>query len=105
MSSLTALTSSCFAPHVDIDASDDDLKVLADKVRSRGLTIGSVVAPVWPPTGGGAALDEGEGRTKFLQQVTKGVRIAKTLRELGVSPLWRGSNRLVLRSCRLVERP
>src|SRR3954463_16684648 len=55
-----------FAPHVDIDSSDDDLKALADKVRSRGLVIGSVVAPVWPPTGGGSAMDEGEGRTKFL---------------------------------------
>src|SRR5579862_9841110 len=50
-----------FAPHVDIDSSDDDLKRLADKVRTRGLVIGSVVAPVWPPTGGGSAMDEGEG--------------------------------------------
>src|SRR5262249_2856405 len=63
-----------FAPHVDINASDDELKALADKVRSRGLNIGSVVAPVWPPTGGGSALDEGEGRTKFLGQVRKGCR-------------------------------
>src|ERR687892_46130 len=46
-----------FAPHVDIDASDDDLKKLADKVRAKNLVIGSVVAPVWPPTGGGAAMD------------------------------------------------
>ena len=60
-----------FAPHVDIDASDEDLKVLAEKVRSRGLTIGSVVAPVWPPTGGGSAMDEGEGRTKFLGPVSR----------------------------------
>src|SRR5436190_15712132 len=44
-----------FAPHVDIDSTDDDLKKLADKVRSRNLVIGSVVAPVWPPTGGGTA--------------------------------------------------
>ena len=75
-----------FAPHVDIDSSDDDLKALADKVRSRGLVIGSVVAPVWPPTGGGSSMDEGEGRTKFLEQVRKGCRIARTLRELGVRP-------------------
>src|SRR5436190_12858273 len=61
-----------FAPHVDIDSSDDDLKALADKVRSRRLQIGSVVAPVWPPTGGGSAMDEGEGRKKFLEQVHKG---------------------------------
>src|SRR5260370_19394967 len=75
-----------FAPHVDIDAGDDDLKRLADKVRTRGLVIGSVVAPVWPPTGGGAAMDEGEGRTKFLGQVRKGCHIARRLRELGARP-------------------
>lgn len=75
-----------FAPHVDIDSSDDDLKKLADRVKARGLAIGSVVAPVWPPTGGGSAMDEGEGRTKFLAQVRKGCRIAKRLRELGVRP-------------------
>src|SRR6184192_4238912 len=69
-----------FAPHVDIDATDDDLKELAAKVRSRRLVIGSVVAPVWPPTGGGSAMDEGEGRKKFLEQVRKGCRIAKRLR-------------------------
>jgi sugar phosphate isomerase/epimerase len=73
-----------FAPHVNIDATDDELKALAEKVRSRGLNIGTVVAPVWPPTGGGSALDEGEGRTRFLEQVKKGCRIARRLRELGV---------------------
>ena len=61
-----------FDPHVSIDASDDDLKRLAEKVTSRNLVIGSVVAPVWPPTGGGSAMDEGEGRKKFLEQVRKG---------------------------------
>src|SRR3954468_14263608 len=75
-----------FAPHVAIDSTDDDLKALAEKVGSRGLTIGSVVAPVWPPTGGGSAMDEGEGRKKFLEQVRKGCRIARRLRELGVRP-------------------
>src|SRR5271156_730098 len=69
-----------FPPHVDIDASDDDLKALADKVAARGLVIGTVVAPIWPPTGGGPAMDEGEGRTKFLEQVKKGCRIAQVLR-------------------------
>ncbi len=75
-----------FDPHVDIDSTDDALKALAEKVRSRGLAIGSVVAPIWPPTGGGPAMDEGEGRTKFLRQVEKGCRIAARLRELGVRP-------------------
>ncbi|GIX04209.1 MAG: hypothetical protein KatS3mg114_0078 [Planctomycetaceae bacterium] len=75
-----------FAPHVDIDASDDDLKRLAEQVARRGLNIGSVVAPVWPPTGGGPALDEGTGRERFLTQVQKACRIARRLRELGVRP-------------------
>ena len=73
-----------FAPHVDIDSTPDQLKTLADKVSSRGLAIGSVVAPVWPPTGGGSAMDEGQGRADFLKQVTKGCKIAHALRELGV---------------------
>src|SRR5256885_14433892 len=42
-----------FAPHVDIDSTDDDLKALADRVQARGLAIGSGAAPVRPPTGGG----------------------------------------------------
>lgn len=75
-----------FDPHVSIDASDEDLKRLAEKVRSRGLVVGSVVAPVWPPTGGGSAMDEGEGRQKYLTQVRKACRIAKNLRELGIRP-------------------
>src|SRR5271170_4346586 len=65
-----------FAPHVDIDSSDDDLKRLADKVRERHLVIGSVVAPVWPPTGGGSAMGDSADQAKFLEQVRKGCRIA-----------------------------
>src|SRR3954464_4911358 len=75
-----------FAPHVDIDAPDDDLKRLADKARSRNLVIGSVVAPVWPPTGGGSAMGSEAERKQFVEQVRKGCRIAKRLRELGVRP-------------------
>lgn len=75
-----------FDPHVDIDASDDDLKKLADKVQSRNLVIGSVVAPVWPPTGGGSAMGDESEQEKFLTQVRKGCRIASKLRELGVRP-------------------
>lgn len=75
-----------FAPHVDIDSSDDDLKKLADKVRAKNLVIGSVVAPVWPPTGGGSAMGSDAERKQFLEQVKKGCRIAKKLREMGVRP-------------------
>jgi sugar phosphate isomerase/epimerase len=75
-----------FDPHVNIDASDDDLKQLADAASSRNLVIGSVVAPVWPPTGGGAAMGDDSEQKKFLTQVRKGCDIAKRLRELGVRP-------------------
>jgi sugar phosphate isomerase/epimerase len=75
-----------FAPHVDIDSTDDDLKRLADRVRSRNLVIGSVVAPVWPPTGGGSAMGTDAERQKFTDQVRKACRIASRLRELGIRP-------------------
>jgi sugar phosphate isomerase/epimerase len=75
-----------FAPHVDIDSTDDDLKRLADRVRKHNLVIGSVVAPVWPPTGGGSAMGSEAERDQFVEQVRKGCRIASRLRELGVRP-------------------
>src|SRR5262245_43996224 len=75
-----------FAPHVGIDSSDDDLKKLADKARTKNLAIGSVVAPVWGGTDGGSAMGGQADRKKFLTQVQKGCRIAKRLRELGARP-------------------
>jgi len=75
-----------FDPHVSIDSSDDELKQLADKARKRNLVIGSVVAPVWPPTGGGSAMGNEAERKQFLEQVRKGCRIASKLRELGIRP-------------------
>ena len=73
-------------PHVDIDSSDDQIKALADKVHAYGLEIGSVVAPVWEPTGGGSSMGNAVERKKFVTQVRKGCHIAKTLRELGIRP-------------------
>jgi len=51
-----------FDPHVSIDATDADLKRLADKIASKGFVVGSLVAPVWPPTGGGSAMGSDEDR-------------------------------------------
>jgi sugar phosphate isomerase/epimerase len=75
-----------FDPHVSIDISDDDLKRTAEKIASKGFVVGSVVAPVWPPTGGGSAMGSAEDRKKFVDQVRKACRIAKRLRELAVRP-------------------
>src|SRR6266508_6678385 len=51
-----------YEPHVSIDCTDDDLKRLADRVAKRNFVIGSLVAPVWPPTGGGSAMGSAEER-------------------------------------------
>ena len=71
-------------PHTDIDSTDDDLKRLADNIGQRGLVVGSVVAPVWPPTGGGSAMGSEEERGKFVTQVRKACAIAQKLRALGI---------------------
>ena len=71
-------------PHTDIDSSDDDLKKLADQVAARDLVIGSLVAPVWGPTGGGSAMGSEEDRKAFLTQVRKSCAIGKKLRDLGI---------------------
>ena len=73
-----------FDPHVSIDSSGDDLKKLAEKVRGKGLAIGSLVAPVWPPTGGGSAMGSDADRKQFVEQVRKACKIGKKLRELGI---------------------
>ncbi len=75
-----------FDPHVSIDITDEDLKATAEKIAAKGFTVGSVVAPVWPPTGGGSAMGSPEERANFVGQVKKACRIAKRLRELGVRP-------------------
>lgn len=75
-----------FDPHMDIDASDDGIKKMADKAMNNNLEIGSVVAPVWTPTGGGSAMGSREERAQFVTQVRKACNIAKKLREIGVRP-------------------
>lgn len=71
-------------PHTDIDSTDDDLKKLADKLSGNNLLAGSLVAPVWPPTGGGSAMGSQEERSRFLSQLRKACAIGQKLRELGI---------------------
>src|SRR6185436_18941064 len=71
-------------PHTDIDSTDDQLKALRDSVARRNLTIGSLVAPVWPPTGGGSAMGSAEERKAFVGQVRKACAIGKKLNDLGI---------------------
>lgn len=70
-------------PHIDIDSSDDDLKRWADLCGERGLSIGSMVAPVWEPNGGSAFGTE-EQRSRFLEMVRKSCKIGKKFNDLGV---------------------
>ena len=71
-------------PHLSINANDDDLKRLADGIARRNLVAGSLVAPVWPATGGGSAMGSDQEKARFLAQVRKACRIARKLRELGI---------------------
>lgn len=71
-------------PHIDIDSTKDDLARIAESIRRRNLVVGSLVAPVWPPTGGGSAMGSEEDRKKFLTQVKKTCAMAKRFRDLGV---------------------
>lgn len=73
-------------PHLDIDSNDDAIKRMADKAASKNLNIGSLVAPVWEPTGGGSAMGTPEERERFVTQVRKACEIGQKLRELGVRP-------------------
>ena len=72
------------APHTNIDFTDDEAKHLAEKAGQRGLAIGSIVAPVWPPVGGGSAMGSPDDRKKFVANVRKSCELGKRLRELGV---------------------
>ena len=73
-----------YAPHVDIDSSDSALEDLAERIAARRLRVGSLVAPVWPPTGGGSAMGDESERGRFIEQVRKACRIGKKLRDLKI---------------------
>ena len=73
-----------FDPHVNIDSTHDDLKRLRDKIAQREFVVGSLVAPVWPPTGGGAAMVGADDRKNFVTQVRKACAIGRTLKDLDI---------------------
>jgi hypothetical protein len=50
----------------------------------KNLAVGSLVAPVWPPTGGGSAMGTSAERQQFVTQVRKACEIGRTLREVGI---------------------
>lgn len=73
-----------FHTHTDPDASDDAIKAMADKIASKGLKVGSLVAPIWPGTVGDCAFGDEEQRGKFMLAIEKACHIAGVLKEHGV---------------------
>ena len=73
-----------FSPHTHPDATDDELKAVADSIANRNLTVGSVVAPVWPGTVGDSAMGDKEATDKFLLAIEKACRITKVFNDHGV---------------------
>ncbi|MFG0263407.1 MAG: sugar phosphate isomerase/epimerase, partial [Novipirellula sp. JB048] len=47
-----------FLPHTDPEASDDEIRRIADLIAGKGLAIGSLVAPIWPGTVGDSAMGD-----------------------------------------------
>ena len=73
-----------FHPHTDPDASEDDLRGIADLVASHGFDIGSLVAPIWSGTVGDSAMGTEEQRGKFLDSIRVACRIAKVFNDHGI---------------------
>ena len=73
-----------FHPHTDPDASEDELKRIADLIASHDLKVGSLVAPIWPGTVGDAAMGNTEARGKFVLAIEKACRIARVFNDHGV---------------------
>lgn len=73
-----------FLPHTDPEASDDDLKKIADLIAGHGFSVGSLVAPIWPGTVGDSAMGDKEATDKFLDAVRMACRIAKVFNDHGI---------------------
>jgi sugar phosphate isomerase/epimerase len=73
-----------FLPHTDPESTDEELVQIADLISSKNLSVGSLVAPVWPGTVGDSAMGNDEAQEKFLTAVTKACRIAKVFNDHGV---------------------
>ena len=73
-----------FLPHTDPEASDDDIRRIADLIAGHGFSVGSLVAPVWPGTVGDSAMGDDEAQEKFLAAVRMACRIAGIFNEHGI---------------------
>ena len=82
-------------PHTSIDSSERRYqKARRQNYGEELLKVGSVVAPVWPPVGGGSAMGSEADRQRFVEMVRKACRIGKQMRGARRPPGRRGSHRL-----------
>jgi sugar phosphate isomerase/epimerase len=73
-----------FLPHTNPEASDDELKKIADLIAGKGFSVGSLVAPVWGGTVGDSAMGDDAQQEKFLSAVKMACRIAGVFNQHGV---------------------
>ena len=73
-----------FLPHTNPEATDDELRGIADLIASHNFAVGSLVAPIWPGTVGDSAMGDDAAREKFLSAVTMACRIARIFEDHGV---------------------
>jgi len=73
-----------FLPHTNPEATDDELRGIADLIASHNFAVGSLVAPIWPGTVGDSAMGDDAAREKFLSAVTMACRIARVFEDHGV---------------------
>ena len=73
-----------FFPHTDPNASDSEIRKIADQIASYGFSVGSLVAPVWPGTVGDSAMGDDQCQKKFLSAVEMACRIARVFEDHGI---------------------
>ena len=73
-----------FLPHTNPEASDAELRKIADLIAGKGFAVGSLVAPVWPGTVGDSAMGDAAAREKFLSAVKMACRIAGVFNKVGI---------------------
>ena len=101
----TALTCSSSLPHTDIDSSDDDLAALAEKLASKGLRAGSLVAPVWASHGRWLVDGQRRGARAISDSGEEGLPHRKQAAQSQDPQLWSSANRFGCRRNGLGERP
>ncbi|MCY4778358.1 TIM barrel protein [Sphingobacterium sp. UT-1RO-CII-1] len=72
-----------FEAHVKLDASDDNVSAIVDKVGGYGLDIGTLVAPIWAPDGG-SAMGTADERNRFVDIVKRACELGYKLRKQGI---------------------